>query len=93
MARTAPRIHLDQATINRLKELQRGLDAEMRVELHMHDGSVLVGVLPERPTVQQFLDAQDNEGTNGQLRLDTGDGGFHLVWLDEIDSFTRLGTN
>lgn len=93
MARTAPRIHLDQATINRLKELQRSLDAEVRVELHMRDGSVLVGVVPERPTVQQFLDAQDNEGTNGQLRLDTGDGGFHLVWLDEIESFTRLGTN
>lgn len=92
MSRTAPRVHVDQPGIDQLKELQRVLDAEMVVELHLHDGTVLAGTLPDRPTVQQFFGPDGTEGTNGQLRIDTGDGGIHLVWLDEVERFVRLGS-
>jgi len=92
MSRTAPRVHVDQATIERLKELQLALDAELMVELHLRDGTMRVGTLPDRPTLQQFLDPQGNEGTNGQLRIDTGDAGIHIVWLDEVERFVRLGS-
>ena len=93
MSRTAPRIHVEQADIERLKALQLALDAELMVELHMRDGTTLVGTLVDRPTVQQFRDAQGNEGTNGQVRIDLGGGDIRDLWLDEVERFTRLGSS
>jgi len=93
MSRTAPRIHVEQADIERLKALQLALDAELVVELHMRGGATLVGTLVDRPTVQQFRDAQGNEGTNGQVRIDLGDGDIRDLWLDEVERFTRLGSS
>ncbi len=88
----APRVHIDPAAIERLKALQLELDGELVVELQMRDGSVLQGTLPERPTLQQFLDPDGNEGTNGLFRLDNGDAGVHLYWLDEVERVVRIGS-
>lgn len=92
MTQRAPRIHTEADAIERLKALQLQLGGETVVELHLRTGEVLVATVPERPTVQQFLDAEGNEGTNGVVRLDTGDAGVHLIWLDEVDHVVRLGS-
>lgn len=92
MSRIAPRVYSDQQEIERLKALQLELDGELVVQLQMRDGSLLRGTLPERPTVQQFFDPQGNEGTNGMFRLDPGDGGVHLYWLDEVEHILRVGS-
>lgn len=93
MARTAPRIHTAQAEIERLKTLQQRLDAELIVELRMKEGRVLKGTVTERPTVQQFRGPDEQEGTNGQVPVDVPGEGVKLLWLDEIEGFTRLGSN
>jgi len=93
MARTAPRVHIAQAEIEQLKALQLALDAELVVELRMKDGRVLTGTVTERPSVQQFRGPGEEEGTNGQVPLDVPGQGVQLLWLDEIEGFTRLGTN
>ena len=56
-------------------------------------GSILRGPLPERPAIQQFLDPDGNEGTNGLFRVDDGDGGMHLYWLDEVERVVRVGSS
>lgn len=89
----APRVHSDPQAIERLKALQLELDGELEVEVHMRDGSILRGTLPERPTIQQFLDPDGNEGTNGLFRVDDGDGGMHLYWLDEVERVVRVGSS
>ncbi len=88
----APRVHTDPEAIDRLKALQLELDAQLEVELQMRDGSVLHGTLPERPTLQQFFDPEGNEGTNGLFRMDDGDAGVHLYWLDEVERVVRIGS-
>lgn len=88
----APRVHSDPDAIARLKALQQELDAELVVELQMRDGSLLRGTLPERPALQQFFDPQGKEGTNGLFRLDDGDAGVHLYWLDEVERVVRIGS-
>ncbi|WP_083491074.1 DUF3247 family protein [Stenotrophomonas terrae] len=93
MARTAPRVHTAQAEIEHLKALQLALDAELIVELRMKDGRVLKGTVAERPAVQQFRGPDEQEGTNGQVPLDVAGEGVQLLWLDEIEDFTRLGSN
>jgi len=89
----APRVHSDPQAIERLKALQLELDGELEVEVHMRDGSILRGPLPERPAIQQFLDPDGNEGTNGLFRVDDGDGGMHLYWLDEVERVVRVGSS
>lgn len=93
MARTAPRVHTAQADIEQLKALQLALDAELVVELRMKDGRVLRGTVTERPAVQQFRSPDEREGTNGQVPLDVPGEGVQLLWLDEIEHVTRLGSN
>jgi hypothetical protein len=92
MTQHAPRVHTEAAAIDRLKALQLQLGGEIVAELHLRTAEVIVATVPERPTVQQFLDADGNEGTNGVVRLDTGDAGVHLIWLDEVDHVVRLGS-
>jgi hypothetical protein len=92
MTQHAPRVHIEADAIDRLKALQLQLGGEIVAELHLRSGEVIVATVPERPTVQQFLDADGNEGTNGMVRLDTGDAGVHLIWLDEVDHVVRLGS-
>lgn len=93
MGRRAPRVHISREGIERLNALQSGLDSELLVELQMQDGGKLVGTIVERPIVQLFLDPQGEEGANGQVALDTADAGIRLLWMDEIEGFTRLGTH
>ncbi|AWH18439.1 DUF3247 domain-containing protein [Stenotrophomonas sp. ZAC14D2_NAIMI4_7] len=91
MTRPIQRVHTDQPTIERLKALQRELEGEIDVELHLFDGRVLRGVVPERPAIMQFMDHSGQEGTNGIVRLDVGDGGVHLILMDEIEHVERRG--
>ncbi|MBD9534274.1 DUF3247 family protein [Stenotrophomonas sp. STM01] len=93
MARTAPRVHTAQLEIEHLKALQLALDAELVVALRMKDGRVITGTVTERPAVQQFRGPQEEEGTNGQVPIDVPGEGVQLLWLDEIEDFTRLGSN
>lgn len=92
MSKIAPRVHTDQESIERLKDLQAALDSELVVELHLRGGATLTGTVVERPAILQFEDERGNEGTNGLLPLDTGDKSVHLIWLDEVERFVRLGT-
>lgn len=93
MARTAPRVHTAQAEIKHLKALQLALDAELVVELRMKDGRMIKGTVTERPAVQQFRGPDEQEGANGYLPLDVAGNGLQLLWLDEIEGFTRLGSH
>jgi len=93
MARTAPRVHTSQERISQLKLLQSALDAELVIELRMTDGRLLQGTVVERPAIQQFRGPHEEEGTNGQLALDIQGKGVQLLWLDEVEGFTRLGSN
>lgn len=86
------RVHRDQETIDRLKSLQKELDAEVIVELHMDDGRVVRGTVVERPALMQFVDREGNEGTNGMLRLDSGDGAVELMLIDDIVRVVRVGS-
>ncbi len=86
------RVHRDQETIDRLKSLQKELDAELIVELHMDDGRVVRGTVVERPALMQFVDREGNEGTNGLLRFDSGDGGVELMLIDDIVRVVRVGS-
>lgn len=93
MARTAPRVYTAQLEIEHLKALQLALGAELVVALRMKDGRVITGTVTERPAVQQFRGPQEEEGTNGQVPIDVPGEGVQLLWLDEIEDFTRLGSN
>ena len=53
---------------------------------------IVTGTVPEPPNIQQFLDEDGNEGTNGLLRLDCGDAQVRLLWLDEVERVVRVGT-
>ncbi len=86
------RVHHDQATIDRLKTLQQELDAELVVELHMDDGQVLEGTVVERPALMQFVNREGNEGLNGLLRFDQGNGGVDLLLIDAIARVVRVGS-
>jgi len=88
------RVHRDQPTIDRLKQLQQELDSELIVELHMADGRVLKGTVVERPALIQFVDREGNEGLNGLLRFDagTGTGDVDLLLIDEIARVVRVGS-
>lgn len=92
MPRYAPTIHTDPARIAAMEALLPQLDGQTQVELTLTDGSMVRGTVTVRPTVQQFKDADENEGTNGQLRLDSldGSGALDYVWLDQIRSVRVL---
>ena len=92
MSQRAPRIHTDPDAIQRLKTLQLQLDAELLAELHMQDGQVIIGTVVERPNIQQFIDEEGNEGTNGLIRLDAGQEPVQLIWLDEVEHVVRIGS-
>lgn len=92
MSRTAPRIHTDPADIAALECLLPQLKGQTQVEITLKDGNRLVGTVAVQPTVQQYRDAGENEGSNGQLRLDDLDtpAQHHTVWLDEISAIREL---
>ena len=92
MSRYAPTIHTDPARIAALEALLPQLRGQARVEIILGDGTRVLGTVTVQPTLQQYRDAEENEGSNGQLRLDDLDTPVqqHLVWLDRIASIRHL---
>lgn len=92
MSRHAPAIHTDPARIAALEALLPQLHGQTQVELTLDDGSRLLGTVAVQPTLQQYRDADENEGSNGQLRLDDLDTPVqrHLIWLDRIATIRQL---
>ena len=92
MSRTAPNVYTDAADIAHLESLLPQLPDEARVEVTLNDGTRVLGTVAVRPTVQQYRDAGENEGSNGQLRLDDLDAPVqqHHVWLDQITAIRLL---
>jgi len=92
MSRYAPSIHTDPARIAALEALLPQLRGQAPVEITLDDGTRVLGTVTVQPTLQQYRDADENEGSNGQLRLDDLDTPVqqHLVWLDRIASIRQL---
>jgi len=92
MSRYAPRIHTDPAAIAALEALLPQLHGQTQVELTLEDGTRLLGTVAVQPTLQQYRDAEENEGSNGQLRLDDLDTPVqqHVIWLDQIKAIRQL---
>ncbi|MFL9583211.1 DUF3247 family protein [Stenotrophomonas sp. AB1(2024)] len=92
MSRIAPTIHTHPADIAALEALLPQLKGQTQVEVTLKDGRRLLGTVAVQPTVQQYRDAEENEGSNGQLRLDDLDTPVqqHVVWLDQISAIREL---
>lgn len=92
MSRIAPRIHTNPADIAELEALLPQLKGQTQVEITLTDGRRLLGTVAVQPTVQQYRDVGENEGSNGQLRLDDLDSPAqqHVLWLDEIRTIREL---
>jgi len=92
MSRIAPRIHTDPVDIAELEALLPQLKGQTQVEVTLKDGRRLLGTVAVQPTVQQYRDAEENEGSNGQLRLDDLDAPVqqHVLWLDDISAIRQL---
>lgn len=69
MAREADTIHNGTGSIDQLQALIMELRDNAKVVLHLKDGSTLKGVVAVVPTLQNFVDANDVEGTNGVVKL------------------------
>lgn len=90
MSRTAPRVHGDQAVIDRMEALCDRLEQDARVSLRTDGGERIRGIVNPQPTVQSFFDPDDNEGLNGVVKIETEDGRDRYLWLDEVASVERL---
>ncbi|MBT2768091.1 DUF3247 family protein [Stenotrophomonas sp. ISL-67] len=92
MSRIAPNILTHPADIAALEALLPQLKGQIQVEITLKDGSRLLGTVAVQPTVQQYRDAKENEGSNGQLRLDDLDAPAqqHVLWLDQISAVREL---
>jgi len=92
MSRYAPRIHTHPDAITALEALLPQLHGQTQVELTLEDGSRLIGTVAVQPTLQQYRDADENEGSNGQLRLDDLEAPVQqrLVWLDQIKAIRQM---
>ncbi|MBO9882760.1 DUF3247 family protein [Xanthomonas sp. D-109] len=92
MTQFAERIHTDQAQIQALEALILQLPGQAHVRIELHDGSVCFGTVSVRPSIQQFRDAEGNEGSNAQVRIDDLDdpARHRYLWLDQIRSVRQL---
>jgi hypothetical protein len=86
VARTAERIHVDGAGIERLNAMAERLPDEARVRLTMVDGSEVTCTVVTRPILQSFLDREGREGFNAVLRIDSLSQPVQTrsLWLDEV---------
>ncbi len=86
MSRYAPHVYSEHVQIATLEHWVALLDGQERVRIELDDGSTLSGTVAVRPTIQTYLDENDNEGVNGQLRLDQLDATQepHWIWMDRI---------
>lgn len=94
MSRNADHVYSAPADIARLESHIAHLRDDARVQLSMHDGRVLRGVVATLPGLQTFYGPGDVEGLNGMLRLeeplDGGGSRVHNLWLDQIDAIRPL---
>ncbi len=97
MTRAAPRVHADQAVIERMEHFATLLPQDAQVELRTDRGECIRGMVSATPTVQSFFDADGREGLNGVVKLeaflDDGrphQGGTHYLWLDEVAHVLQL---
>lgn len=92
MTKYAKRVHTDQAQIQALEELILQLPEQSNVRIELTDGSAFLGTVTIRPSIQQFRDENEREGSNAQVRIDGLDdpAEHHYIWLDEIRSVRQL---
>ena len=91
MSRAAPRVHADQAVIERMEAVATRLAQDMRVALRTDRGEWFRGMVSMTPTVQTFFEGDGNEGLNGVARIELeNDGGDQYLWLDEIAYVEQL---
>ncbi|PPV06890.1 hypothetical protein XBLMG947_2153 [Xanthomonas bromi] len=86
MPKYAPHVYSEQVQIATLEHWVSLLDGQERVRIELEDGSMIRGTVAVRPTLQIYLDEHDNEGVNGQLRLDHLDASQEpqWIWMDRI---------
>jgi hypothetical protein len=92
MGSTAERVYTDTSDIAMLKKWVDELAVNAAVRIVKHGGEVVEGVVSVTPTLQVFLDPNDQEGMNGVVRLIDSHrpdwGG--LVWLGDIRDIQHL---
>lgn len=64
------RVYRDEADVARLRQLIERLPADAHVRLKFDDGSLLTGIVGERPVLQLFFGPDGREGANAVLRLE-----------------------
>ncbi|HET7333400.1 DUF3247 family protein [Dyella sp.] len=92
MGRSAERVYTSPSDIAQLEKWVDELAVNAAVRIVKHDGATVEGVVSVTPTVQLFLDPNDQEGMNGVVRLidrnrPDWDG---LVWLGDIRDIQHL---
>jgi len=92
MGRLAERVYTSPNDIAQLEKWVDELAVNAAVRIVKHDGGTVEGVVSVTPTVQLFLDPDDQEGMNGVVRLidrnrPDWDG---LVWLGDIRDIQHL---
>jgi hypothetical protein len=87
MSQQAEHVYSDPARIAQLEALVHQLPPNGHVSLWLRDGSSCEGIVSARPTVQQFRDADGNEGVNARVRLERAgvSDWSRYVWLDDIE--------
>ncbi|HJS35226.1 MAG TPA: DUF3247 family protein [Pseudoxanthomonas sp.] len=94
MTQAPQHLYTRQDDIARMEALILQLPDEAKVELKLTDGGSITGIVPVRPSVQVFRDADGREGFNAVVRIDDGTRPevAHYLWLDRIASVTALGS-
>lgn len=92
MGRKAERVYTAPGDIARLEQWVTELAVNAAIRVVKQDGEIVQGTVSVTPTVQVFLDPQDQEGMNGVVRLidpqrPDWDG---LVWLGDIRDIQHL---
>ena len=92
MGRRAERVYTHPGDIALLEKWVTELAMNAAVRIIKHDGQAVEGRVSVTPTVQVFLDPNDQEGMNGVVRLvdqhkPDWDG---LVWLGDIRAVEHL---
>lgn len=93
MSSYCERVYRNEADIGRLKALISRLPSDRHVRLALTDGSVLTGIVGEKPVLQVFYGPEGTEGTNAVLRLESDAAGkpdVRDMWIDEIVEVERL---
>ncbi|MBE1161803.1 DUF3247 family protein [Dyella acidiphila] len=92
MGQMADRVYTRTEDVQRLEQLVDELAVNALVALHLRGGRVTEGVVAVTPTVQVFRDPQQQEGSNGVVKLIDPErpDWSELVWLCEIERLVHL---